>query len=166
MPDQGRSIRQRGSAPDGPFRRLQDGQKIDLAHYVADYRERHPGTRMYVGTDSHHRGERTVYATVIVFHHPGRGGHVIYRSWEVPKVRDLFTKLWNEVEASVFTAMELERCGAGKPACIDLDLNPDTRWESNRVLRSALGFTEAMGYRPRCKPFAFSASCVADRICK
>ena len=166
MTEGGKNNQLHGPGPNGTFRRLQDGQLVDLALYVPDYLSHHPGTRMYVGTDSHHHGEQTVYATVIVFHHPGRGGHILYRSWEVPKVRDIFTKLWNEVEASVFTAMELERCGAGKPACIDLDLNPDRRWESNRVLRSALGFTEAMGYVPRYKPFAFSASCVADRICK
>ena len=49
---------------------------------------------------------------------------------------------------------------------IDIDLNPDPKYKSNFILRSALGYVESMGYTPRCKPNAMVASYVADALCK
>ena len=77
-----------------------------------------------------------------------------------------FTKLWNEVQDSVELAQYLEANGIEKPAYIDLDFNPDPRYQSNTVLRAALGYVESLGYSPRCKPDAVSASYIADKICK
>ena len=85
---------------------------------------------------------------------------------KVPVIRDKFTKLWGEVQDSVELAQYLEANGIEKPAYIDLDYNPDPKYQSNTVLRSALGYVESLGYVPRCKPYAVSASCIADKICK
>ncbi len=148
------------------FKRLWDNQKIDLIPYVKDRLAESDNIRLYIGTDSQNIKEKTVYGIVIVFHYGNNGGHVIYSKYEVPKIRDRFTKLWREVEDSIELAQYLEMNGIQKPTYIDLDFNPDPKWQSNQVLRAALGYVESMGYEARCKPNAMAASYVADRICK
>jgi predicted RNase H-related nuclease YkuK (DUF458 family) len=148
------------------FQSLTNGQYIDLIPYLKTKLAEADNIRMYVGTDSQNVGSRTIYATVIVLHYGNNGGHVIYRKTSVPKILDKFTKLWNEVQDSVELAQYLEANGIEKPAYIDLDFNPDPRYQSNTVLRAALGYVESLGYSPRCKPDAVSASYIADKICK
>jgi predicted RNase H-related nuclease YkuK (DUF458 family) len=148
------------------FQSLTNGQYIDLIPYLKNKLAEADNIRMYVGTDSQNVGSRTIYATVIVLHYGNNGGHVIYRKTSVPKILDKFTKLWNEVQDSVELAQYLEANGIEKPAYIDLDFNPDPRYQSNTVLRAALGYVESLGYSPRCKPDAVSASYIADKICK
>lgn len=148
------------------FRRLSDNQRVDLIPYVKRKLEESDDVRLYIGTDSQNIKEKTIYGIVIVFHYGNRGGHVIYSKYKVPKIRDRFTKLWREVEDSIELAQYLEVNNVQKPTYIDLDYNPDPKWQSNKVLLAALGYVESMGYEARCKPNAIAASCVADRICK
>jgi predicted RNase H-related nuclease YkuK (DUF458 family) len=151
---------------DRKFRSLSNGREIDLIPYLKDQLSKSEDIKMYVGTDSQNVGGKTIYATVIVLHRGNRGGHVIYSKKYVDRIKDKFTKLWNEVQDSVDLAQFLESYGIEKPAYIDLDFNPDPRFHSNTILRSALGYVESLGYVPRCKPDAISASYVADKICK
>ena len=148
------------------FKRLSDHRKIDLIPYVKEKLAEDKSIKLYVGSDSQNIGDNTVYAMVIVFHYGNNGGHVIYSKRVVPRIKDRFTKLWGEVQDSVDLAQHLEANGVQKPTYIDLDFNPDPKYKSNDVLRAALGYVEAMGYSARCKPYAISASCVADKICK
>ena len=151
---------------DRKFQSLSNGQFVDLVPYLKSKLAESKDIRMYVGTDSQNVGRRTIYATVIVLHYGNSGGHVIYSKISVPRIVDRFTKLWNEVEDSVKIAQYLEDNGLPKPAYIDIDFNPDPMYQSNSVLRAALGYVESLGYVPRCKPYAISASYVADKICK
>lgn len=148
------------------FQSLSNGQYIDLIPYLKMKLSEADDIKMYVGTDSQTIGRTTVYATVIVLHYGNRGGHVIYSKKRVPAIHDKFTKLWGEVQDSVELAQYLEANGIEKPTYIDLDFNPDPKYQSNTVLRSALGYVESLGYKPRCKPYAVSASYIADKICK
>jgi predicted RNase H-related nuclease YkuK (DUF458 family) len=122
--------------------------------------------KIYVGSDSQNIGNKTIYAMVIVLHYGNNGGHVIYSKKYVDRIRDRFVRLWKEVEDSIQLAKYLEDNGIQKPDFVDLDFNPDPKFQSNTVLRSALGYVESMGYKPRCKPYAVSATYVADKICK
>ena len=148
------------------FQSLTNGQYIDLIPYLKMKLAEADNIKMYVGTDSQNIGRNTVYATVIVLHYGNSGGHVVYSKMKVPRINDKFTKLWNEVQDSVELAQYLEANGIEKPAYIDLDFNPDPKYHSNTILRSALGYVESLGFKPRCKPDAVSASYIADKICK
>jgi predicted RNase H-related nuclease YkuK (DUF458 family) len=89
-----------------------------------------------------------------------------YTKETVDRIRDSFSRLWKEVEISIEISEYLRESGIQKPKYIDIDLNPDPRYRSNQVLRAALGYIESMGYMPRCKPNAMSASYIADKLCK
>lgn len=146
------------------FKKLGDGQEIDLISYVREKLSESSDIKLYIGADSQNVGSKTVYANVIVFHYPNNGGHVIYAKYEVPLIKDRFSKLWNEVEDSVNIAKYLESNGIRKPNFIDLDFNADPKFQSNSILRSALGYVESMGFIARYKPYAISASYIADKI--
>lgn len=147
------------------FRKLGDGQPVDLIPYLKEKLSERDDIKVYIGTDSQNTDKYTHYAMVVVLHYGNNGGHVLYAKEQLDKIRDRFTRLWNEVEMSINLAVYLKENGIN-PSYVDLDLNPDPRCGSNNVLRSALGYVESMGFTPRCKPDAISASYVADRICK
>lgn len=148
------------------FKSLTNRNDIDLVPYIKNFLDKNENTNIYIGTDSQNARSTTSYAIVIVLHNVGKGGHVLYSKEVVPKIHDKFTRLWKEVEKSIETAEFLRVNDIQKPAYIDLDLNPDPKYQSNQVLRAALGYVESMGYTPRCKPNAMSASHVADALCK
>jgi predicted RNase H-related nuclease YkuK (DUF458 family) len=148
------------------FKRLSDHQEVELFSYLKEKLSEAKDIQIYVGTDSQNQGEKTLYASVIVLHYGNRGGHVLYSKESVPKIRNSFNRLWKEVEISVEISEHLKMIGIPKPKYIDIDLNPDPKYRSNQVLRAAMGYIESMGYSPRCKPFAVSASYIADKLCK
>jgi len=147
------------------FKRLSDHRVVDLVDYVREAINTNEQVRLYIGTDSHNRGNSTVYGTVVVIHYGNRGGHVIYSKESIPRVRDTFSRLWREVDLSVQVAEELKSAGVATADYIDLDFNPDPKYRSNSVLRSAVGYVESMGYVARTKPHAAAASYCADAIC-
>ena len=148
------------------FKSLSTKKDIDLIPYLTNFLSENGATSIYIGADSQNKKRFTTYAIVIVLHNTSKGGHVLYSKEKVPRIHDKFTRLWKEVEKSIDTAEYLRLNNIQKPSYIDLDLNPDAKYQSNQVLRAALGYVESMGYTPRCKPFAHSASHVADSLCK
>jgi len=146
------------------FRKLSNRQVVDLLPYAVEFLRANPKHKIYVGSDSQNNKRVTVYVTVIVFHGCGGGGHVLFSKTTLPRINDRFTRLWKEVEFSIEAAEQLKALGLPPIESIDLDLNPDPKYGSNNVLRSAVGYVESLGYTARIKPHATMASCVADSI--
>jgi len=144
------------------FKRLADHRYVDLVPYLREKID--DSVKIYVGADSQNIGVNTHYATVIVLHYGNSGGHVLYHKEVVPRVRDNFSRLWKEVEDSIAVAMFLRENNLSEVEYIDLDLNPDPKYNSNTVLRAALGYVESMGFKARIKPNAAAASCCADHL--
>lgn len=144
------------------FRSLSNHQEIDLLPYLIKKMEE--PWDLYIGTDSQHIGDYTYYATVIVLHNSSKGGHILYCKEIVDRVSDTFSRLWKEVENSMEVALYLRSQHFDAISSIDLDFNPDPKYQSNSLLRAALGYVEAMGFKARIKPYAAAASCCADYI--
>lgn len=144
------------------FRSLSNQEEVALLPYLQQKMEE--AWDVYIGTDSQNIGNATYYATVIVLHHSSRGGHILYCKEIVDRVPDTFTRLWKEVENSMEVALYLRQHQFENIASIDLDFNPDPKYQSNTLLRAALGYVEAMGFKARIKPYAAAASCCADYI--
>ena len=144
------------------FKRLADHRYVDLVPYMLNRIT--DDVKIYIGADSQNIGEKTHYATVIVLHYGNSGGHVLYNKQIVPRVHDSFIRLWKEVEDSIEVALYLSDQGLPRATYIDLDLNPDPRYQSNTVLRAAMGYVESLGFKPRIKPNAAAASCCADHL--
>ena len=147
------------------FKRMSDHQVVDFIPYVQGLIQGVEDVKIYVGTDSHNEAGWTYYATVVVLHWGNRGASVIYNKERVTRIRDTWTRLWNEVERSLAVAEIMKAGGVQKVDYIDLDYNPDPQYKSNSVLRSAVGYVESMGYAARVKPDSIIASSCADTVC-
>lgn len=162
------------------FKRFGGAYIDNLGEYVRDYLKHHEATspngmRIYVGCDSEHNKKRTRYATVVLIYHIGAGAHYIFDIDSVPRVKDMYMKLWGEVERAFKVGEYLEAELEGvyprtniieKLVDIDLDLNPNPRWRSNMAYDAGMGFIKGNGYRVRGKPYAYAASCAADLVCR
>lgn len=148
------------------FRSLTDNSIIDLVPYLKQYIIDHPEDKIYIGTDSQNQRDKSIFGIVIVFHKNNKGGHVIYGKLILPRYKERLIRLWKEVELSLELAkymMEQEIC---IPDEIHLDLNPDPKFNSNKILAEAVGWLEAEGFDVKYKPDASVASYAADAICR
>lgn len=167
----------------------------DLGEYCRKYIKENPEVVVHIGCDSRQLRKKTLYAIVVCFQHPGHGVHVVFKRVKVPKIRDMFTRLWNEAEYSRdlgdyletelrghYTRREMEAdkllgqeiISEMKLVDVHLDYNPSkARGKSNVVFESAVGLIKGCGYRVRTKqdpesdiPNAWAATCAADLLCK
>ncbi len=148
------------------YKRLFDGQKVDLVDYVKDYMSTKENVEILIGCDSQNFSDKTIYAIVVALYEPGKGAHVLFRRWKSDRERVRATRLLNEVWYAIETAEELKNNGIPKPKWIDIDLNPDPRYKSNEVFRQAVGMVEGMGYKVRYKSLGPIATYAADHIVK
>lgn len=139
--------------------------EVSLRSYVQQMLTEHPGTTIHVGTDSQNYAGKTIYVTTIVFRFPGRGAHVIYTKQKVSRIRDMWTRLWNETERSIELANFL-RDELGVPVeQVDLDYNESPEYASHKVLKVAKGFVESLGFRASAKPDLLLACWAANSLC-
>ena len=160
------------------FRTL-SGQHIpNVVEYIKEYINRKDPNEeidILIGCDSQSFGhKKTVYGLVVVLHHRtkgeggrGKGGHVLCHK-EIIKPAEKVTpvRLLNEVWKSVELANELTENGIQKPKFIDIDLNPDPKYRSNKVLREAIGLVEGMGYKARWKHEGVMATYSANLLAR
>jgi len=148
------------------WKRLSDGGTVDLVSYLTTWMISNPGYRVYIGCDSKNANTKTVFVTVIVLHYSRGGGHVIFQKTTTDRFQDRHRRLWQEVEFSVSAAQIIMQHDTTTPDFIDIDLNPDPKYKSNSVLRSAVGLIESMGLKTRYKSIHPWAISVADYICR
>lgn len=149
------------------FNKLSDNNKIEIAEYLKQYIQDHKfnSIRIYVGCDSHNKGEFTTYVTTVVVHVGDTGCHVLFQREKIKRINDLWTRLWNEVEKSVALAMYLRENGINIHN-IDLDLNDDEKYASNKLVAAAKGYVQSMGIKARIKPDLLPAVHAADNLSK
>jgi hypothetical protein len=124
----------------------------DIAEYVREYISSKEDVELLIASDSQCYGNyKTVYGVVIALYTPGKGAHVLCNREVTPMEFDTSNRLMTEVWKSVQVAEYLRENGLPKPKFIDIDLNPDPKYRSNKVLRQAIGFVEGMGYKARYK---------------
>jgi|TARA_B110000977_G_scaffold201047_1_gene293871 predicted RNase H-related nuclease YkuK (DUF458 family) len=149
------------------FKKLADGSDIDLATYLKNYIKNNSNNsiRIYVGCDSHVKGEHTTYVSTVVIHVGNSGCHVLYKKEKVDPIRDLFRKLWGEVERSVEVTLYLRENGINIHT-IDLDLNHQEEHASNKVVNAAMGYVKSLDIKVRIKPDILPAIAAADNLSK
>lgn len=147
------------------FRRMYDGSPVHLLEHVREAIAVQPDLEVLVGSDSHNRGEHTVYTTTVVLRYRANGAHVIYRREKAAKAHDLWNRLWGEVERSIHVAQALTHEGGVRVSRIDLDLNSDPRYGSHRLYSTAVGYVRSHGYEARTKPDLLIASWAANILC-
>ncbi len=144
------------------FRKMGDGAKVHLADYAAEMKRKFPEVKIYVGSDSQNYSTKTLYATTVVFRFENAGAHVIYHKEATPLVTDMWTRLWGELQRSIDVAGFLKfECDVPIEQ-IDLDVNSDPEYPSNKVFQAAVGYAQSLGYKAKTKPDLLMATWAAN----
>ena len=144
------------------FRKMGNKSKVELASYCREMLRNYPGVKIYVGSDSQNYPRETRYATTVVFRFEHNGAHVIYHRESTRLVTDMWTRLWGELQRSIDVAGYLKfECGVPIEQ-IDLDLNSDPDYPSNKVFQAAVGYAQSLGYKAKTKPDLLIATWAAN----
>ena len=136
----------------------------DVCQYIATMLQEQ-AVEIHVGCDSQNYKRNTIYVTTVVFRFPGNGAHVIYRKEKVPKIMDLWTKLWGETERSIALAsLILHECNQ-RVEQIDLDYNTDPSYPSQKLISASSGYIASLGFKAKAKPNLLMAAWAADVLC-
>ncbi|MCH2215668.1 MAG: ribonuclease H-like YkuK family protein [Flavobacteriales bacterium] len=144
------------------FKKMGSHARVELAEYAKKMVNDYPHVKIYVGSDSQNYSSKTLYATTVVFRFENNGAHVIYHRESTPLVKDMWTRLWGELQRSIDVAGYLKfECGLPIEQ-IDLDLNSDPEFPSNKVFQAAVGYAQSMGYKAKTKPDLLMATWAAN----
>lgn len=148
------------------FRKIIDQKEFELYTYVKNYlsNTNNKAIKIHIGCDSQNVASKTHYATTVVFHIGNSGCHFIYKKEKLPKIEDMWTKLWGETTRSVEVATYLKEKGIAIDS-IDLDFNSDESHKSNKLVSASVGFVESMGFKANVKPEILPAISAADMMC-
>ena len=147
------------------FRTLYGKNIPDIVEYIREYITSREDVEILIGSDSQSYGnKKTIYGVVIALYTKGKGAHVLCSREVVKMEPNLSTKLITEVWKSIEVAEYLRENGLPRPTYIDIDLNPDPKFKSNRALREAVGLVEGMGYRVRYKHVGAMMTYAANKL--
>ena len=148
------------------FRKIIDEKEFELSNYVLKYLDNcsNKSIKIHVGCDSQNISKYTNYATTVLFHIGNTGCHFLYHKEKLPKIDDMWTKLWGETTRSVDVANYLKNHDI-KVDSIDLDFNSNEFYKSNKLVSASVGFVESMGFKANIKPSILPAISAADMMC-
>jgi predicted RNase H-related nuclease YkuK (DUF458 family) len=142
-----------------------NGEKVNVVEHTLDQLKESPTVTIHIGTDSQNIGDNTVYSTVIAYRFGNRGVHYIVHKQKIPKITDIWTRLWKEAEMSIETAEWLTQ-QINVSVQIDMDYNGDEDYKSNRLISAAKGWANSLGYAVNVKPNNQIATRAADYQCR
>jgi len=137
--------------------RFFNGNPIDdVRLYIENYIQSNPTSEIFIGTDSHAHKDQLTFVTTICFHKPINGVHCIYSKHIELKPKELYTRIWREVELTYEIAELVKPVIGKKTLFLDVDVNVKPQHPSNVVYGAAYGFLNANGYSVRFKPQAYA----------
>lgn len=144
--------------------RTEDGERVNILDHCREVLAEHPDAEILVGTDSQNSKSKSYYSTAVVFRYGTRGAHYVYNNEIVPKIKDLFTRLFKECEYSVEIAEFISKNSAYKVSAIELDFNDFKKTKSTPLISATKGWCESLGYRAVLKSGEMIACKAADHI--
>lgn len=149
--------------------KTEEGLKINIVEHTLQELEKWPNLKIYIGTDSQDYGKVTRYVTAIVYRYGHRGAHYIYFKEDVSKVRDIFTRLYDEAVRTIETAQLLDSEIPISFAALEFDYNQIPKWASNKLISSIGGWVKGLNYKAVFKndnDNIMIATKAADHICR
>lgn len=147
------------------FRKISGESVPDIVKHTIDILKECPWVEVHIGTDSQNHRRSTVYVTAIAYRYGNRGVHYIYHKQKIKKIKDKWTRLWNEAEQSIQLAEWITKQMNVKIE-IDLDYNCDDRHFSSKLVQATVGWASSLGYKTNIKPNNQIATKAADYHCR
>ena len=119
--------------------------------------------KVYIGCDSKYYKQYTIFAYAICFKSESYGVNYYWcREKTKGSYKDLYTRIWGEVERSVMIGNWIRENNPNISIEIHADINSNPIFASNVYNAAANGYITGCGYQYRCKPDAWAATSVAD----
>lgn len=147
------------------FKKVDGSFVEDVVKHTLSILENDPYVDIHIGTDSQNISDDTVYVTSIAYRFGTRGVHYIYAKYKLPRINDLWTRLWKEAEYSVEVAQWFTS-KINIKVQIDLDYNDDKFYKSNQLVQAATGWVKSLGYVANTKPGIQIATKSSDYQCR
>lgn len=154
--------------------RLEDDSLVNIIDHTLEQIQKYPNLQIYVGTDSQdmtfkHKGRKNKvsrYATTVVYRYGLRGAHYAYFLEDVPRIKDIFTRLYGEAERTLDIVKLLTTNYPIKIEGVEFDYNhvPLPKNKSNVLYSTVNGWVQGLGYKPVFKSGRMIAVKAADHI--
>lgn len=141
------------------------GETVDIIKHTLYILNEYPTVEIHVGTDSQNHRRHTFYSTVIAYRYGNRGVHYVVHNQKIKKIKDKWTRLWDETERTIETAEYLSS-KINIKIQLDFDYNSDERYFSSKLIPAASGWAISLGYKVNIKPDNQIATKAADYQCR
>jgi|TARA_R110002060_G_scaffold38317_3_gene49500 predicted RNase H-related nuclease YkuK (DUF458 family) len=123
---------------------------------------------IHVGCDSHKIGGVYIFAVVIAGYVQRRGGTFFFhrKRSKDNALSSISFRLMKEAELALEIAHSLNAAFPLRDINVHLDINPDKRFASSKVLTNAVSWVNSYGYNVFIKPNAWASSSLADAFAK
>ena len=146
--------------------KTEDGRLVNLIEHTVEQIEKRPDLKIYISTDSQNYGSRSVYVTAIVYRYGIRGAHYIYLKQRIPRINDVFTRLWKEAEFTIDTASFIQAEMPVQIEALEFDFNNKHVTKSTPLVKAIKGWVESLGIKANMKPEEMIAAKAADHLCR
>ncbi len=143
--------------------RKENGEVVSLIEHCKDVLGTEPNAEILIGCDSQNSKAWSYYAVAVVFRYGNRGAHYIYTVTKVPKIKDIFIRLFKECELSLEVADFISNNTAYKIAAVELDYNNFKITKSTPLVSATKGWVESKGYKAILKSDEVIACKAADK---
>ena len=147
--------------------RTQEGDKISIIEHTLQQIKLWPNLKIYIGTDSQDYGKITRFVTCMCYRYGHRGAHFVYLKEEVPTIRDVFTRLYQEgVKTIEIAELLVEHLPAVKFEALEFDYSNLKKTKSSPLVSSIKGWVRGLGMNPSFKSGEQLATKAADHVCR
>ncbi len=146
--------------------RTEKGERVNVIEHCREILGQYPKAEILIGTDSQNSKSHSWYSTVIVYRYGTNGAHYVYNTIKVPKIKDLFSRLFKECELSVEIAEYISQYTSYKVGAIELDFNDFKSTKSTPLVSATRGWVESLGYKAVLKSGEMIACKAADHCCR
>lgn len=147
--------------------KTQEGEKVNIIDHTLEQLNKWPNLKMYIGTDAQDYGKITRFATCIVYRYGHRGAHFIYLMEEVPTIRDLYTRLYQEGTRTVDVALLItEHLPAVTFEALEFDYSDIKKTKSTPVIQALKGWVRGLNMNASFKSGEQLATKAADHVCR
>lgn len=149
--------------------KTEEDERVNVIEHTLQQIEKWSNLKIYLGTDSQDYGKITRYVTTVVYRYGKRGADYVYYRQEVDKVKDMFTRLYQEGSMTIETAQMIDSEIPVSFAALEFDYNQVPKWASNKLISSIGGWVKGLNYNAVFKNTGDNimiATKAADHICR
>lgn len=146
--------------------RTEEGELVNIVEHTLQQIEKWPNLKIYIATDSQDKDGKSKFATAIVYRYGNRGAHYIFFREDVPRMRSMHTRLFEEAVRTIDTALLISEEIPVAFEGLEFDYNHIKKFKSHKLISEVKGWVQGLNMVPVFKSGQMIAAKAADHICR